>query len=324
MGHRCTLVIKEQNKVELFYGHWTGVELPDQLFWGPEYVEAYIRGHEAVDFWMKDLFADGCVGLDKDQKILFVHRGTGKLSKGEKSKYFYVLMGALWQEEGWRVEQVKEMEEIAVHMGYRAEEARWVPDPSEPWPLNTIPETLSANFLSTLIVTPNARFGAMPPWNELLANGPELLAHLARFPQFDESMKAETTVSIDPISKEITVHWYHPYCERYFPHMKEVWPGWTFHFTQPDWALEDDEDDDEDEDEFAHLDPTDFRKRVYMVLLSQPHNSGPDFMKVLSKMGATVAPGAETGPPENELTLERRAEILASTLKIVVQKGLDS
>jgi len=323
MGHRCTLVIKENNAVELFFGHWTGVELPDQLFWGPEYVEAYIRGHEGVDFWMEDLFSDGCVGLDKDQKILLVHRGTGKLSKGEKSEYFYLLMRALWEEQGWRVEKVKEMGEIAVHMGYPAEETRWMPDPEDPWPLDTITDTQSADFFSTLISTPNARFGAMAPWHALFAHGPNLLAHLANFPQVDESVKAETTVSVDPVSKEISVRWFHPYCERYFPQLEQVWPGWTFRFDPPEWLFEEDDEEDEEDDEFAHLDLADYRERVHAVLLSQPYSSGPEVMKALSMMGATLAPGADTGPPETGLTLKERAEILGSALKIVIRKGLD-
>ncbi len=322
MGHRCTLAIKEDNAVELFYGHWTGVELPEQLFWGPEYVEAYIRGHEAADFWMEDLFADGCVGLDKDQKLLLVHRGSGRLSKGTKSAYFYVLMRALWEEQGWRVQQVKQMAEIAVHMGYPAEVAQWVPDPQEPWPLETITDTLREDgWIGTLITTPSAKFGAVAPWDALLANGPDLLAHLAHFPQVEEGKTAEAIVHLDPVSREISVRGYNPYTERYFPYLEQFWPGWTFRFTPPEWLFEEEDDEEDEEDE----DPTDFRQRVLSVLLSEPYNLGPGFIKALSMIGdATIAPGAETGPPRGLLSMEKRAEILAIVLEIVSRKGLDS
>jgi len=144
MGHRCSFAIKDGNAVELFYGHWSAIQVPDQLFWGPDFVETYIRGHEAVDWWVEDIFADGCVGFDKDQKVLLVHRGVGDLSGGFEGVFFYGLMRALWKEQGWRVEKVGRMEEIPMHMGYPLEAVRWMPEPEAPWPRNS---------------TPSARFG---------------------------------------------------------------------------------------------------------------------------------------------------------------------
>lgn len=135
MGHRCSFAIKAGVNVELFYGHWSALQLPDQLFWGPKFVERFIRGHEKVDWWLDDVWAEGCVGLDKDQKLILVYEGASDLSEAE-SDYFFELMGALWKSWGWEVQRVTRMEDIAVHMGYPAEEVIWVPEAEEPCELH--------------------------------------------------------------------------------------------------------------------------------------------------------------------------------------------
>ncbi len=332
MGDRCTLVIKEDNAVELFFGNWSGAELPDQLFWGPDYVEAYIRGHEAVDFWLPDLESRGCVGLDKDQKLLLFHGGVGELARGEKSKYFYSLMQALWEEQGWRVKRVDKLEEIAVHMGFPAHVVQWVPEPFDPWPLERLNEPRSTEFdgllaeprtevYGVLIITPDARFGAMAPWDRLFEHGPDLLAHFANFPQASEDAGAEATIHLDPNKKEIRVQWFHPYCERYFPHLEEVWPGWTFHFDPPSWlSMDDDEEYEDEEYEDEEYEDEDVHSRVHRVLLQQPLHAGPELMRTLSEMGAAVSPAAEAGPPVNQLSIKEKAAIISRAMHSAVNR----
>jgi len=316
MGHRCSFAIKDGNAVELFYGHWSAIQLPDQFFWGPDYVETYIRRHEAVDWWMEDIFVDGCVGFDKDQKILLVHRGVGDLSGGLEGIFFFGLMRALWKEQGWRVERVDLMEEVAMHMGYPPEAVRWMPEPEVPWPLDTITDWDPNERIYTLISTPGARFGTNACGKALLANGPELVAHLGRFPQFDDSItnqeiSVEALLHIDPSAKVISVTAADPYWERHLPHLHQTWPGWSISFSLRRW-----------EDEPVNTSSEYMkavRNRVFATLISPAHDPVPGFVTSMSMLGATISPGVATSPPDHNLSMKERSALIARAIELVFE-----
>lgn len=58
MGDRASYAIRENGKIELFYGHWGANALLADIFWSPAFREASIRRQESADAWLDDVYGD--------------------------------------------------------------------------------------------------------------------------------------------------------------------------------------------------------------------------------------------------------------------------
>ena len=330
MGHRCSFAIKDRGNVELFYGHWSALQLPDQLFWGPKFVERYIRGHEKVDWWLDDVWAEGCVGLDKDQKLILVYEGASDLSEAE-SDYFFELMGALWKSWGWEVRRVSKMEDIAVHMGYPAEEVLWVPEAEEPCELQNITNSWGQDDqIYTLISTAGTDFGTSEFSLNLLANGPRLLDYIQNLPSLDKVLEVSSQVDpawidayifIEPSNKSMVIHTPNMFFARHLKHIQRAWPQWRVdialagaaeHFQMvgsemPNLLMP---------RKKAEEAPEVVRVRVLERLGKKPSDPHKWFEGVMSKLEVVANESAKRGPPQESLTHRERTKLINRALSL--------
>src|SRR5687768_12971723 len=75
MGHRSIYAIRRDGTVELFYSHRGALTVPQDVFWGPAWAEAFIRALEATDEWLDDVWAEGAVALDFDEQRVTFYGG---------------------------------------------------------------------------------------------------------------------------------------------------------------------------------------------------------------------------------------------------------
>ena len=331
MGHRCSFAIKDRGNVELFYGHWSALQLPDQLFWGPKFVERYIRGHEKVDWWLDDVWAEGCVGLDKDQKLILVYEGASDLSEAE-SDYFFELMGALWKSWGWEVRRVSKMEDIAVHMGYPAEEVLWVPEAEEPCELQNITNSWGQDDqIYTLISMPVTSFGTNEFGLNLLANGPRLLDYIQNFPPLEKVLEAgsrldpaciDAYVFIEPSNKTMLIHSPNMFFARHLNHIQRAWPKWQVDIVLAGAAEHFQSIGSETPKllmpgKKAEQDQEDVRARVLDRLSKKPNNPLVWFTETMSKIGGVASESARRGPPEVYLTQREQRKLINRALSLI-------
>lgn len=330
MGHRCSFAIKDRGNIELFYGHWSALQLPDQLFWGPKFVERYIRGHEKVDWWLDDVSAEGCVGLDSDEKLILVLDGSSDLSEAE-SDYFFELMGALWKSWGWEVRRLSRLEDIAVHMGYAAEDVLWVPEAEEPCELHGITDAWHPDRqIYTLISTAGTDFGTNEFSLNLLANGPRLLDYIQNFPPLEKVLEVSNHVDpawidayifIEPSTKSMLIHSPNMFFARHLKHIQRAWPQWRVdivlagaaeHFQMagsemPNLLIPRKKAEQEQED---------IKARVLERLSKKPDNPLEWFTETMWKIGAVANESAKRGPPQESLTYRERTKLINRALSL--------
>ena len=100
------------------------------VFWGPGYTEAFIESLEEVDFWQDDVFGEGGIGLNKDERVM-TYFGCDVLAWGEVGELFDEIVTAWWAEFGWSARKVEGTPDIAESVGEPRSVAESVPfDPT--------------------------------------------------------------------------------------------------------------------------------------------------------------------------------------------------
>lgn len=197
MGHRANYVICEDGELELFYSLWGALTVPDDVFWGPEWAEAFIRQQDRVadGDWLDDIWGEGGVALNKDECTITLFGGES-LGHPPLKDVFLDLMGALWSQKGWRVQWAEAgMPAIAAAVGLDPTVATATPTPPNPAPIDEIgthvydPDLEEFRILCLVTVidgdelehrVSDTRATAM------LANGPDVIPVLETLPRFDE------------------------------------------------------------------------------------------------------------------------------------------
>ena len=258
MGHRATYAILEGGKLELFGSRWGALSVPQDVFWGPEHAEAFIRSNAVAEDWYDDVFGEGGIGLDKDTRtILFF--GGDELSNPSLRPLFLELMGALWQ--GWTLRWVERMSEIASHVGADPAPLVYEPDAPDTVPLDEMGKGFEYPRYEALLSVPTPT-----GWRDLvlehdatslLMNGPTFLEvidglralddirpiHRDRPLRAHEKDKGSLGDHIDSfvvLDVEERTLWHHYNCvgawsaEDAAPFVRERWPGWTLHWERGD------------------------------------------------------------------------------------------
>lgn len=122
MGQRANLIILHNKSYELYYSHWCANTLPNDLFWGEQYAIPYIRMQKKVNEsnWLDDVWAEGGVVVDLDQRNLLLYGGEDILYDIPLRNLFLQLMKVLWQ--GWTIEWALEgIAAMAAYVGYPVE-----------------------------------------------------------------------------------------------------------------------------------------------------------------------------------------------------------
>jgi hypothetical protein len=105
MGHRANYAIRRNGDYDLYYSNWGALTVPQDLFWGPDYAEAFIRENAAVghDEWLDDVFGEGGAVLDLDRETIVLFGGE-VLAHPPYRTVLLELMQGLWGRWGWTVE----------------------------------------------------------------------------------------------------------------------------------------------------------------------------------------------------------------------------
>ncbi len=197
MGHRANYVIREGGELELFFSLWGALTVPDDVFWGPEWAEAFIRQQDRVadDDWLDDIWGEGGVALDKDEGVITLFGGE-VLGHAPLNRVFVDLMSALWAEKGWQVRWADAgMPAIAAAVGLDPTIATATPTPPTPAPLETIGANVydpELNEFRILTLVSTLRDGQTihrvsdTRATSMLANGPEILTVFETLPLYGD------------------------------------------------------------------------------------------------------------------------------------------
>ncbi|MBW5447620.1 hypothetical protein GE107_16300 [Cohnella sp. CFH 77786] len=123
MGQRANLIIpRSDNGYDLYYNHWCANTLPIDLFWGPEYAEAFIRKQVQVDQsgWLNDIWAEGGVVMDADRRVLLFYGGEDIRDDIPLRKHYLGLMRKVWA--GWELKWADDgIADLAAYVGFPVE-----------------------------------------------------------------------------------------------------------------------------------------------------------------------------------------------------------
>lgn len=119
MGQRANLVIVGPRGYELYYSHWCANTLPQDLFWGPEHGERFVRMQRLVndeEGWLDTVWAEGGAVIDQPRKTLLLYGGEDILFEVPLRRLYLKLLQAVWQ--GWSIQWAYEgIVDIAEYVG---------------------------------------------------------------------------------------------------------------------------------------------------------------------------------------------------------------
>lgn len=223
MGNRANLVLVDQDGWQLRYSHWGGCRLLDALAAGPEMAKRYVLAQETVDWWTDELWADGGLVLDLNNRRLLFFGEELMCSMNERRAIFEVL-AIVWQ--GFSISWAFDGRgEIAAYVGAspRARDEPWTPD------LVLAEDTARLHHLVT-VVDADRQFRAWPlRWGGSAAwCGPRLLDALpgAGQPALRLGMIPESGVHVDVPNKNMGI-WLTTPQPGLLRSLSKLWPGWT-------------------------------------------------------------------------------------------------
>lgn len=194
MGHRANYVIRENGRISLYYTQWGALTVPEDIFWGPETAEKFIRKQQVVNplHWLDDVWGEGGVALNKDAKTITWFGGE-LIAHEPYRTTFTKLMKALWAQQGWTVEWAEAgMPAIAAAVGVDPTIATANPIPPHAADLDgigsrVISDELHVSCLISVVAGDQiTHYVSDTIATAMLANGPRVLGILEDLPTLDE------------------------------------------------------------------------------------------------------------------------------------------
>jgi hypothetical protein len=195
MGHRANYVIRRNGRISLFYAQWGGLTVPEDIFWGPETADKFIRKQKMVNplHWLDDVWGEGGVALNWDDKCITLFGGEIITYEPYRST-FLNLMRALWAQHGWKVEWADVgMPAIAAAVGVDPTIATANPVPPQATDVEEIgsrifEDDLRISCLVTLVDDDTQHLISDTVASSMLANGPAVLPYLEMLPHLEDIM----------------------------------------------------------------------------------------------------------------------------------------
>ncbi|MCR4317279.1 MAG: hypothetical protein NUW37_13150 [Planctomycetes bacterium] len=126
MGHRCNLVIVENDDWRLYYSHWGAINLARETFWGPKFARQFVemQNPEKKDRgWLDTTSSEGSVLLDFDKKIFLIEAGDQELGDLPRRKFYLDLVRCVWK--GWKVRwPPRGCVDVGAYVGRKADHSR--------------------------------------------------------------------------------------------------------------------------------------------------------------------------------------------------------
>jgi tetratricopeptide (TPR) repeat protein len=186
MGDRASYAIRDQGRIELFYGNWGAPTLLADVFWGPEVCEASIRRQEPADEWLDDVYGEAAVALCKDTRTVTFYDGWGSDDARETAAR---MMAALWP--GWTVHTASLVSGVAAAVGVDlVSQAPPSPRAANALDAATRPESGQIPRAALILQADGTLRVSSEPLVGLLPEGPALLDALPLLPTLDEAREA--------------------------------------------------------------------------------------------------------------------------------------
>jgi len=195
MGHRANYVIRKNGRIALYYAQWGGLTVPEDIFWGPDAADKFIRKQKMVNplHWLDDVWGEGGVALNWDDKCITLFGGEIITYEPYRST-FLNLMRALWAQHGWTVEWAEVgMPAIAAAVGVDPTIATANPVPPQAVEVEEIgsriyEDELRISCLVTLVDDDIQHLISDTVASGMLANGPAVLPYLEMLPHLEDIM----------------------------------------------------------------------------------------------------------------------------------------
>jgi hypothetical protein len=118
LGHRANLVIVDGDGYELFYCHGCATAIPQEMFWGSQFANSWIRHQQDIvkDAWMNQTWAEGGALVDLQNRILLLFGGEDLLFDIPLRRVYLEVLQENWLE--WKVQWAHDgIAEIAGYVG---------------------------------------------------------------------------------------------------------------------------------------------------------------------------------------------------------------
>ncbi|MDJ0835252.1 MAG: hypothetical protein QNK37_01985 [Acidobacteriota bacterium] len=330
MGHRANLVLIEKKGYRLFYSHWAGTMLPEDIFWGPEQTLEYFRAHSEVepDDWQDCVLGEGGVLMDRYKQHLIVYGCSYVATDLPVRRLFLEALKETWP--GWTIQYAYNgVLDLAEYVGYEDMEDLYSDHIDIDWNLQedlSPPEYRESMNLVGSITDLSGRTQLFPLSGDLdcyLKLGPRLTKYIDKHGQstLDTTEWTESfpisgwhvdmpnrTVSFWKSNPETNLH----------KQLISRWTGWAIHNLNDNYESHVAEVNDclklpqRSREKLAEL--------LQWVLLEEKRFDGPNFLLGIlarqAKKGDTpnISPSAFSDPAEPWPSLERRKQIVEKVI----------
>ncbi|GHO53423.1 hypothetical protein [Ktedonobacter robiniae] len=198
MGNRANYVLIEQGQKQIFFSRWGALTIPAVLLSGPEETLKYIRELESDDALMTNVFAEGGILYNADERRVLFWGGESTAAYPYLRRLLLKLLPILWQ--GWSIDwAMYGVADLADALGWDVWEV--LKDMSDDTAFLTgsgpVIETLHSQQETDMLISVRSRTGEVRDYRVssdenfddslyylarpylLLSHGPELLSLLA-------------------------------------------------------------------------------------------------------------------------------------------------
>lgn len=246
MGDRANYAIRENGQVELYYSHWGAVTVAEDVFWGPAKTEAFIRSNERTTEWLDDVWAQGGVALDKDNRHLTYY--YCEWPDEEDLRHVYEsLLEETWRASAWSVSRAQAWQALAAAVGVDPDVVTATPTGPGLIAFDQLGKNLDRSSCCAVLSVKTDE-----GWQDraidfllpgFLMNGPALIERLSAVADLGQLRAAFQRRRDDDVAKTLG-DWIDEFCavdvsrctlrvslpeheEQWFPFLQDAWPGWT-------------------------------------------------------------------------------------------------
>lgn len=250
MGNRANYVLIKGGRKQIFFSRWGAPTIPAVLLSGPEGTLKYIRAVEPDDALMTNVFAEGGILYNADERRVLFWGGDNIPYHPYLRRPLLKLLQALWQ--GWSINwAMYGVADLAYALGWDVWEV--LKDMSDDTAFlagsGPVIEALHIQREADMLISVRAKTGVVRDYrvspNEnfddslfylarpylLLSHGPELLSMLALhptapLPKEGRNQEPGSGAFIDEETQTLWI-WHHEILDpRYQEALARRWPGW--------------------------------------------------------------------------------------------------
>jgi hypothetical protein len=245
VGDRANYAIRENGQVELYYSRWGALSIAEDIFWGPAKTESFIRSNEPSTEWLDDVWAQGGVALDKDNRRLTYYYSEWP-DEEDVRRVYELLLEETWRASAWSVSRALVWQDFAVAVGVNPDLVTAAPTGPGIITFDQLGKNLERSFCCAVLSV-----GTDHGWHDcavdfllpgFLMNGPALIDRLSTVADLEQLRAAFQRRREDDSAKTLG-DWIDEFCavdvsartlhvslpeheEQWFRFLQDAWPGW--------------------------------------------------------------------------------------------------